>query len=331
MIYFDSCRRFGVEIEINAFDGKSKPDFDGLPDGIYYVGNLVLQTVKDYVEVRRWGHTNWEKTNGYWVVKPDHSCGIEICSPVLKGWHGLKEVCKVSDALAKNNKIKADSRCSFHLHVNISDFTVEQLANILRLWIKCEPVFMDAVPDYRKNNKYCQFIGLWDWLQHDSILSSEELVELLGRIKYTTLNTYQIFRGKRSTIEFRIPENTVCLNAYDIKNWVRLLIYFTEKAKDIRSKDFSWLDPNEVFVLLGFDRSDLSEAMLQVKNWFLAKLLSNIKSGMKGAFSMKGRRYAARQILAITKENMELSDWKFWEILKPKDITNQVYSDKYKL
>jgi hypothetical protein len=41
------------------------------------------------------------------MVKPDSSCGIEICSSILKGWRGLASLIKVI-ASFREAGIKAD-------------------------------------------------------------------------------------------------------------------------------------------------------------------------------------------------------------------------------
>lgn len=329
MLSLKSYRRFGVEMEINSLDRKSRPDnIRDLPVGIYEIGNILVEAVGDYVEVRKWGHTHWEKKAGYWVIKPDHSCGLEVCSPVMKGWHGIKEVCVVSDALRNDPRVRADYRCGLHIHVNVADLTQEQIASVLRAWIKCEMVFVDSIPRQRKNNRYCQIIGLWDWLQHDQQINSKDLIDLLGETKYTTINTFHLKKGKRSTIEFRIAENGASLNSYSLKNWIRLVIHFVEIAKNKfdMSNSFSWYDPQEVLRLLQFDSKKVSPAFEQLRNWFMMRLMWNIRSDFSGALSVSGRSVAASQIL---KEIKSYSSFDFSSASYPK-IPNAVYSDKYR-
>ena len=90
----NSLRRYGVEIEVNSFDGLPRPlgwEDGNLPEGIYYVGNLVKKITNERVLIHKWGNDHY---NDSWVVKPDSSCGMEICTPVLKGWHGLMRTCR---------------------------------------------------------------------------------------------------------------------------------------------------------------------------------------------------------------------------------------------
>jgi hypothetical protein len=336
-------RRFGVEIETNAFDGISDAK-KNLPEGIYYVSNIISKTLSQYVEVRRWGHTHWDKTAGYWVVKPDSSCGIEACSPVSRGWYGLKQILQVVEAFGKDDKIVADSRCSFHVHVDVSDLTVQEVGNVIRYWVKAEKVFLDSVPYIRKNSRYCQAIGLWDWLLPNTQIESGSLIKLLGESKYTTLNTFHLTDGKRPTLEFRIAEHTACKNPYWVKNWVRLVLHFVEMAKG-RSQPmpyvpgdpwtgFVWFDPFEVFELLGFDGSYvLTEGMKQVRNWFLARLVENVRNCAEvGIYSKQARLPAMREISEIALNFIKEGDMKMVNYeLYPVDFEQAVFGNKYRV
>ncbi len=265
-------RPFGVELEINSFDGIST--FEGeLPKGMPYVANLVSKTLEEYVELRDFGHTHWQSGNGYWVLKPDNSCGMEVCSPIMQGWNGLKRVCRVVEAFEYDKLIKVDYRCSFHVHLDVGDLNMGQIARILNWWIKCEPVFMDSVSLSRKDNRYCQYIGLWDWVE-ERCFSPSEIIKILGESKYHSINTYHLFSGERTSIEFRIGEGKLCKDAFGAKNWIRLLIHFLEVAKEKSPKNLYWLDVDEVFEFLGFN-DELSEGMKQIRNWFISRLASN--------------------------------------------------------
>lgn len=130
---FDYERPFGVKMEVNAFDGKDKltSGWSDLPPlGIHDVTQVVCKELKVYVEIRPWGPTHWGRFGGIWVVKPDGSCGMEVCSPVTKGWVGLRDICHVADALRGHEKIKADKRCSLHIHANVVDCSLQEVANI---------------------------------------------------------------------------------------------------------------------------------------------------------------------------------------------------------
>jgi hypothetical protein len=327
MMKFLYCRPIGIELEVNSFDGINITPRDMLPKGIHYVANLVSETLGEYVEVRDWGHTHWYKTYGYWVLKPDNSCGIEVCSPIIQGWHGLKKVCQVIDVFQNHTLISANQDCSFHLHIDVNDLMEEEIGNILRWWIKCEPVFFDSVPDRRKNNCFCQFIGFWDWLDDTAHISTTKLIEGLGVSKYNSINTFHLWSGERSAIEFRIGEHTLCKNSFFAKNWARLLIHFLETAKQRPPENLAWLDVKDVFEFLGFLQGDLSPGMLQIRNWFLGRLHYNVISCDDGFFK-EARMITNKQIGELLRF---FPDFNLKQSLYPTPYKDAVYDKIYSM
>lgn len=305
-------RRFGVEIEINSFDSRNRPasnDHGAIPDGIYYVGNLLQEHVSDRVVVQKWGLNHF---NLAWIVKPDSSCGMEVCSPVLKGWTGLMSLCQVLRAFEQDPQIVSDPRCSLHVHVDVSDLSRLDLASILSWWLKFEAVFLDSVPYSRKLNQYCQFLGLKTIFNHEINFDADYLIKIFGEHKYNTLNTYHYLNKNRKTIEFRIMDHKCCKDPWMAKNWVRMVLHFVECCVKkgcplpfIEKNPWSgycWLDPVDLFHFLNFFDSDISPAVEQVREWFLSRLKKNIKSESKfGVFSKKGRSVAIKQVKELDK------------------------------
>lgn len=296
---WDYSRRFGAEIEINSFNGESRCPINELPEGIHYVGTIINKLKRAKVLLHKHGH---DHNNDCWVIKPDGSCGMEVCSPVSKGNYGINNVCEVVETFANNSRIKADQRCSLHVHVEISDLAEEYLLRIFQWWVKCEAVFMDAMPSYRKNNRYCQFIGSLALFSPNTKITPPELFHQLGETKYTSINSYHYWYKKRETIEFRIMDNTCCKDAVALKNWLRLVIHFVEMAQKTPILDYQegnywsgwyWLDPNDVFSFLGFNEN-LAPEMQEVRAWFLSRLILN---GNKGKYLLGPdiRQYAYKQ------------------------------------
>jgi len=332
----DCFRRYGIEIELNAFDLRNRPvgyENGKLPDGIHYIGNVVQKTSQESVLIHKWGN---DHNNNQWILKPDASCGIEVCTPVSKGWYDLKNICKVIDSFALDPKIQADERCSLHVHVEVADLNLDQIASILTWWIKCEPVFMDSVPASRKRNRYCQFIGQADFLDsvEDGFLSTASLIRNLGESKYYSANSYHIHRKKRHSLEFRIMDHTACVNSFVVKNWVRLMLHFVErcvtKGMPISYEEnnpwsgYLWLDPVQVFDFLGFmpNQYELSEGLQQTRSWFLQKLLQNtLNTQLTGVMSDVGRSNAWKETVMLSnqiKHELELSE-------------EQIYSDNFRI
>lgn len=307
---FNTLRRFGVEIEVNSFDMLNRPagHEDGkLPEGIHYIGNLVRKITNERVLIHRWGN---DHHNDCWIVKPDGSCGMEVCTPVMKGWQRLMQTCRVIDGMQRDGKITADTRCSLHVHVDVADLSEKQLADVIAWWIKSEPVFMDAMPPRRKRNQYCQFLGQTDIFDDvEEIFAPEILLKKVGHCKYYSVNTFHYQNKKRKTIEFRIMDNDSCLDSWGTKNWVRLILHFVEQVVRRGSPlpyefgdkwtGYNWLDPFDVFEVLGFnpDQYNLSPGLEQVRSWFLSRMfIHGRNAGLNGVMSDVGRKIAISQV-----------------------------------
>lgn len=309
-------RRFGVEVELNTLNGiikKLDEDEGEIPYGAERVACLINRTLRVPVEIQGWHHTF---NNDEWIVKPDSSCGIEVCSPILKGWRGLKSVVEVIRAF-RDADLVADKRCSLHVHVNIGDLTQTQLASVIAWYVKCEHVILDSVPSHRKINRYCQMLGMSDLFDDETRLEPDELIDKVGRYKYYSMNANRIMRGggfgasgqRKPTMEFRIAENDACLDPFFVKNWVRLLLHFVEVTKnqplpnEYRKGDqwsgLLWLSPREVFQVMRLDEP-ISPGLRQVKDWFCARILDNgYDSYLPGIFSNAGRKVARSEFLSM--------------------------------
>ena len=326
---FSSDRRWGMELEVNSFDGKSRHE-GPQPVGIDEMALIVSQATELDTSITVYSKTN---SNPGWVLKPDNSCGIEICSPVSKGWSGIKRVCKVVRALQVAECVKADHRCSNHLHIEVADLTTDQVAKIVGYWLKMEGVFMDSLPDSRKCNRYCQPLSKQSIVSHDELLSSQELLKRFGASKYVSLNSQTFLKGSQKTLEFRIGEGDGCKDPWYVKNWVRLLLHFVEIVKDAEPlapvdtgarplnqwQGYLMLDPKDCFKVLGFDGTyELSPGLKEVRNWWIARMLKNLKNN-------KSRSYAMTEVVELAKEHGVTVD-----CLVPADMEKALYNEETK-
>lgn len=330
---FCSNRRFGIELEVNAFDGKDRPDPGHKVAGIDEVGMLVSKYSSEGSDIREYQHT---VDNDVWVIKPDSSCGMEVCTPIYKSWQGINKVCEVVEAFKNSPKIKVDQRCSVHVHVEVADLSPEQLASVIAYWIKCEPVFLDSVPTNRKRNRYCQFMAFNNLVNINTKISANELIQKVGKVKYYSLNTNQMVKNGRKTVEFRIIEGEGCKDPVLIKNWTRLLLQFVERASQKPFpapyeennvwSSYCWLDPTEVFSLLGFDPTEykLSPGLEQTRNWFLARLQRYMAKDVETGF----RKYAYADLQRLTNRLAEYGvDKNYENYLSPADLKNDLYNE----
>ncbi len=306
----ENYRRFGVEIELNTRTGVVKrpnAQLKEIPDGADYVARLIHKAVRQPVEIHPHHHTH---NNNCWIVKPDNSCGIEVCSPVLKGWLGGQEaLLRAVNAFENDASLTADERCSLHVHVNVHDLSMKQRATVAAYWIKCEHLFLDAMPCHRKLNRYCQVIGLTDLFTHDMWLEPEQLLKQISGVKYFTMNAFHMIgQGSRDTVEFRIADAGACKSAWYTKNWVRLLLHFVECTKnmpltkyqrDNRWSGLLWLEPVDLWKILKFDQPNLSHGMNAVRDWFRSRLLQYGSGDGIGLWSAKARARTYGQIMSL--------------------------------
>lgn len=335
---FNSNRRFGSELEILAFDGKNRPSGGehDKPAGTDYVIALVKANSDENVTWKIYEHTH---NNEWWVVKPDSSCGLEICTPIYRNWRGIRKVCQVVNAFREDPLIKVDERCSVHVHIDVSDLSIEQLGSIVAMWVKCEAVFLDMVPPNRKANRYCQFLCLRDIFDTDVYLNPHETVLSIGDAKYYTANSWQWKKGNRKTLEFRIIEGEGCKDPYLIKNWLRLILHFVEMAVNhpfpgpYRPGDqWSWicmLDTADVLRVLGFypGQYELSKGLTQTRNWMLARLQKYMTPDE--AYGPRWRSYVELQnVISILKSSGELVN--LFDHLSPTDLKTALYDENYR-
>lgn len=297
VVQFESTRRFGVEIELNSFDNR---DFKAVPlkrgekpEGIEAIALLINSVANEEVEIKRYHPTN---DNMIWVVKTDSSCGIEVCSPITKGNYGIDKICKVIKDFKKDSRVQADERCSFHIHFDISDCTITEVASILLFWVKSEHLFIDSVPIDRKKNRYCQPVCFSNLFTTNSSMEIVNILNNLGKSKYYSINAYHYFsslmttssitKSEKKTIEFRLMGNEGCVNPIVAGRWIKLLAYFLEVARNIvvveegyvrnqNPSNYSWYDLDEFMQQMKF-YDNLSEEMIKIRNWFLARMYVNI-------------------------------------------------------
>lgn len=304
-------RRFGVEIELNLLEGAlERWDRKGYtPASIKYLASVINKKLEERVDIQGWDHVH---DNDSWIIKPDMSCGLEINSPVLKGWTGLKRLISTIEAV-ENSDLQAGLDCSLHVHVNVGDLNEYQLASVIAYYIKCEHLFFDSVPIYRKNNRYCQCLGITDLFSHDSDIEPFELIQAVSRVKYYSLNAYHFMQGggffdnsRKPTLEFRIAENEACTDPFLTKNWIRLLLHFVECTKDLNLPDkyregdpwtsLLWLDLPDFMKIMNFNMP-LSKGLEQTKAWFLSRLWENgTDSILPGLWSNEGRSVTKKHL-----------------------------------
>jgi hypothetical protein len=246
--------RFGVEIELDATDGRdfaARPLVYGeMPAGYDRVVRIVSDLDME-IQHHGWKHNH---NNSVWICKPDSSCGMELCSPVMDESE-MDDLVRVMDALAADPALTSGPNCSLHVHVDVSDLvegipeSSDSLCSVLAWWVKCEPFMLESVPEARRNSRFCRCIGMTDLFDHE-----ERVVPCLAvsklREKYLSLNAHHLVARKRNSIEFRVLEGTK--DSSLVSSWVGFVLNFVRRASAAGApENYRWASPEEFIGLVG--------------------------------------------------------------------------------
>lgn len=119
---------------------------------------------------------------------------------------------RIVNLLQREVDYDATFRCSTHMHINMCDFTVQQVAKFLMVYAACEPLLFTFCGPYRRSSNFCVPVG--DSLPfHRKLISDlyDTVVAERGAArstcKYTALNLQPLFGSDRvrpiGTVEFR--------------------------------------------------------------------------------------------------------------------------------
>ena len=213
-----SKRTFGIEIEFNARASRAQ------------IAELLNKKVRNsLIQDESYNH----RTQAYWKLITDSSCGYELVSPPLKGNKGLTEMYKILKAL--NNApsdfgVRVDISCGVHVHVDVNDLNYNQIGNVVKLYARAsEQIDKVLSPSRRRRGDRGQrwaqnlldcvhgrddkqrMISLWNSVSscNKSSNSVADNVRDLanrfgGRYKAVNLTSYRAY----GTIEFRQHQGT---------------------------------------------------------------------------------------------------------------------------
>lgn len=293
LIYRDLSfsRRFGVEFELLNNLSKSE------------LGNLVkeyefLYGFKHPVKVTP-GFQGWAQTksNSYWHVKFDRTCGWEIASYIGVGTNDIDHISRLARFLY-NNDAKVDSNCGFHIHVEVNDFSTSDMEKLIFCWMKVEHLLIAICDPSRKNNQYCKSLrDVYDEMG----LTYSDPIELWKNIapknldvhenysKRVSLNTVGFLSYQKSpsfsqpTVELRLPE--CLLSEIHVRNWINLILIMVQSIKCNSDFLFNFdnIDPcndlKEALAYLGLSEKYrfvvLDHDLMNTKIWFLNKIINS--------------------------------------------------------
>lgn len=285
-------RNFGVELEVG---NEVHPSI--------IVGAIVDNSTFPIRFSEEWDIAN---NNNYWQVKRDSSCGVigkghdagwEIASFKANSDIDLKEICKIVHILSK--KLHVNDNCGLHFHVEVLDFTDEQLGIMIANWAKIEHFLFQLVPARRRNNFYCLPISKYKKFKYAkrdnptdffySILPNNisyyENAQRRFAINLVNISHYMrnvkkdMFLGNvKKTVEFRFPEGT--LNCNDVYFWTHLFISFIENAKKLKMpKNMeNVITTDEFFDILGLGHTEgcfsfFDNNIIKLKKWIFNRII----------------------------------------------------------
>jgi len=246
LVKMPDTQRFGIELEISSAPGLSPQkvaDFFPSALPVFVTGN--------YSDGR-------EASNQSWKLVPDGSivcsrtmpyCNkFEMVSPILQGGKGLSELASILRAIGKvNSRLKVNKSMGFHVHIDVSNLSAEQLVKVCQNFIKYEDVIDSFMPYSRRSGseecdryfssnrdsigqdtnkqRHCALEGCYD------VASLAQMMNYNGR--YYKLNLQNLVTGRQPTIEFR--QHSATLNYDKISSWVRFCTAFVTNSARLPS------------------------------------------------------------------------------------------------
>jgi hypothetical protein len=191
--------------------------------------NVDMQTLKRKlneagIDCEVEGYTH--RTTPHWKLVTDNSIRgsrtFELVSPILKGEAGLTELMKVCNILNRCGA-KVNKSCGTHVHLNASEFSLEQWKRIYINYGRLEKVIDGFMPESRRanNNTYCKgfsSVNNFD-RQIKNAADLRSIENLLLNSRYWKVNPQSYSRHR--TCEFRQHAGTI--DFVKISSWIRFL------------------------------------------------------------------------------------------------------------
>lgn len=319
---FSGQRNFGIELEIG--------------------NEVALSTIASVIRASssfplRSNLYNRSVNNNFWDLKLDGSCGkitdsygineggFEIATFKASSASQLNHIGKIARKIKKVG-VKTNDNCGLHVHVDVFDFTEEDMGKLIAAWLCVERVLLTATPKRRRYNKYCvpvrnfnrfekssganmNFLDVWEYFKPNNTnphnnTHRRRTMNLLNYYRFKKIKNY-----RRSTVEFRFPEGTLVES--NITNWTKLLVNF---VNGVRTLDFDFdfskqYDLHKILFILGLGHNKekftiLSDSLRETKIWFLRRLIRySYDSYMDYSFDSEVLRATACDILKKMGEN----------------------------
>lgn len=233
-------RYIGVEMEMNDRDTRARP---------LRAATIATALEGQHLPLNHQRAGAWYSSSGNtWDVKSDSSAGPgggwEVATPKLlldaQGHNqDLRRGCNAIAALQP----AITTHCGLHVHIDLSDFTWDNMHALVALWTRYEPLLYELVPASRRGNYHCRGLRTESWegrttprwagtsmvlnARSGSAMSVDRLVDVDDDAKYASLNLLHWWRSRR--VEVRLFAGTV---DYDkIRMWSMLMLAIVARAK----------------------------------------------------------------------------------------------------
>ena len=164
MLRYFTDRPFGVEIEFYGLDYYILPPDNGIikPYNIHSKardGRSFLQLLKDY-------RLNLGTDKDSWHLEEDssivHRGGVELISPILRGFEGLVESYRFFQLLGEIRGAQIDESCGFHVHhgVDAEHYKCTHLKDLVRIVYSMEDYIYLLIAGGRIDKDTCRPMDL---------------------------------------------------------------------------------------------------------------------------------------------------------------------------
>lgn len=139
-----------------------------------------------------------------WLTVRDNSLrnnGLEFITRVGKRMYSCLIGLEKLFVSIKENGYQTSDRTSMHVHLNVSDMTLNQLRNMYILYVLLEQPLMSYVEPLRRNNIFCVPITDSPRLHYNSDVEWDMQDMIRGASKYCAFNLKSV--SEHGTIEFR--------------------------------------------------------------------------------------------------------------------------------
>lgn len=245
-------RKFGIEIEVDSNIAKNE------------IGMCLKKYERNHgrnihVEVTPGYYEGWAQSigNSYWHVKYDSTCGInsggwEVASYICLGKDDLNNVLGAVDYLKNNSQIRTNRNCGLHIHVDVSDFTLNDIVFMLSRWIKIEDYvywICKMKSGDKRRKKYCKplrqklngkklngwehsLVNWWEVLKPIklNIHNNSEKKYSINTVGYAR-NLKSYTQDGRPTVELRVPPCK--LDVDYIRFWTVFFLNFVHNNRNV--------------------------------------------------------------------------------------------------